>query len=204
MSGKINIKVLLFTILFFILVINMLLLYQRKLYGNIHSDYEVEYSNVQMENRALEMLFFDQLDRKPIDDILPCSEFEKIKIGFDKNKLVFMFSTKNCSSCIENELVSIRDFSTRIGPDNILLISSGYGMRELERLRSIFELQDIRLITMPMDSLENRNQIIYEAPVYFVLDTGGYANMIFKPRPQYSFISEKYLKNIVNVFFSRK
>jgi hypothetical protein len=204
MSKKISIKFLYFTIIFFMLIINLLLFYQKKKNKDLISNFEMEYKKVYLENYKLSTAFFNNLGKEPLSNILLSSELSNYKTESSYNKLIFRFYNNSCSSCIEKEFANIKQNSSQIGIENIVIIATNFDNKELTASLIANGLGNIKLITKLDKEIDVVINNYVNRPYYFIVDSIGYAKMIFKPDPAFPLISEKYFKEVIKNFFSKK
>jgi hypothetical protein len=199
MSKKISIRISIFIIILFLIVIDLILIHQKGKYKEFASDIDVEYGKLRLENYYLVNLILDHLEKKALSSFITVPD----TIDFNSrnnNLFVWMYSKNTCTSCIEQEFSDIVRLSSQIGRENIAIIVAKPHYIQLNELLITYGLGDLKTIII---NNENEGAIVNNEnkTFYFVIDTLNNANMIFHPNHKLSILSEKYFEKIIDKYF---
>lgn len=204
MSRKISFCFLLITIFFFLIVLNLIFLNQKRINKSIVSIFHNECERLNLTNYNLTNLFLDHLFNKPLNNFLNNSEIVAYKSKLNTNLLVWVYSKSGCSLCNDQEYIEMRKHSLQIGCKNMVLINTNFDERELRETMIAYGLVNLKIITI----LNNENSIKLDnnenRTIYFVLDSCNNPNMIYQPDPNLPLLTEKYFEKVINKYFKSK
>lgn len=204
MQKKINISLLLYALGTFFLIINFLIFYQKRVNRILTSNFETEFKKVILENSVLTDIIFENLEKKQLDPVFINSELTNNKSDHRQNILGWRFFENNCEKCLEEEFLNIKKYSELIGIEKVVIFTSSHNMRELKASFSARNMREYKLINIPESEINLSSGGPENKPFYFILDSTGFANLIFKPDVRAPYLTEKYFKMAINKFFSSK
>lgn len=204
MQKKIKISILFYSLGTFLVIINLLLFYQKRVNRNLTSNFETEFKKVIMENSVLTDIVFENLEKNQLDSALFNSVQKNNKSRLHHNFLGFRYFENSCDKCVEEELMNIKKYSQLIGVDNIIILTSNHNLRELKASFSARKMGDYELINIPDFEINFSSGESENKPFYFILDSAFFANMIFKPDVRIPMLTEKYFKLVKNKYFSSR
>ena len=115
-------------------------------------------------------------------------------------KLVFRYSELNCNVCYQKVLDELSGLIKKIGPENILIITSYSNQRELYNFmrinnitKNVFNIGSATL-GLPVDD--------YDVPYLFVLDRSLKTKLLFIPFKQNPVMTKKYFLFVKDKFQS--
>jgi hypothetical protein len=118
--------------------------------------------------------------------------------------LVFRYFENNCSTCIEEELLNIKNHSSEIGNENIFILVTSNSPEDLTTTLKVRNMERIRIRNIPDTEVIFSKRLSGNKPFYFVLDSVSHANMIFEPDLRVPGLTEKYFEAITKRFFIYK
>lgn len=117
-------------------------------------------------------------------------------------RIIFKFSSKNCSSCIDAELKVIMKIADQIDPEKIIILSDGQGMRQL--VAFIRE----RNLKIPIYRISQGSEIsILEqenVPFVCLMNESLRTELLFIPIKELNGFSEQYYYNTIIPRFINK
>ena len=200
--------------LLIIIIISIIVIYQRIKCNNLieelkdtkkkHTSYQDHYSNTIdiLKNRnAFQIL----AEGNTIDNNIYVNN-DKDKpvllrdiLGF-KPKIVLIYSEINCSTCVEEVLLKLKEVGEKIGVENIIILGSYSNIRDL----SVF--LRINGVNFPFYNLKFQDLGIFteksEFPYIFIYNGRDKAEQVFIPLKEIPELSETYLFSIMKKFFS--
>ena len=200
--------------LLIIIIISIIVIYQRIKCNNLieelkdtkkkHTSYQDHYSNTIdiLKNRnAFQIL----AEGNTIDNNIYVNN-DKDKpvllrdiLGF-KPKIVLIYSEINCSTCVEEVLLNLKEVGEKIGVENIIILGSYSNIRDL----SVF--LRINGVNFPFYNLKFQDLGIFteksEFPYIFIYNGRDKAEQVFIPLKEIPELSETYLFSIMKKFFS--
>lgn len=142
-----------------------------------------------------------QLPDCQVTDILGNSSKLSSLFGSD-HKLVFKYSTKNCSSCIEAELGNVTKIAGKIGHDRCIILTEGKGLRQAAAFVKERDLK-IPVYMIPegeIDILQKENM-----PFVCVMNKDLRTELLFIPMKELQGFSEQYYySSVIPRFFPKK
>lgn len=139
----------------------------------------------------LEDVFFDNIQKV------------RVKTRMDSlgrnNTLVLRFNSTSCSDCVVDEMVRIREHFMDVNHNNIWLLTNEIS-KETEIMVASVEFQNFLLQQISADIL-NLTLPDEKTVYYFVLDSAGYANMIYPIDSKYTETTNKYIERIKSLYF---
>jgi hypothetical protein len=205
-SKKIPFSLFLITVFISLVIINLLLIYQKRINSDFVLKFETRYKDLSLDNSILIDIILKDLEHRSINSFLLDPKLNQNKSDFNKSILVWRYFENSCNTCVEEEFLNIKKYSMSIGIDNILIMTSSNDLRELKASIHASKMGDFKLINIP-DSVINYslNEMGYEnKPFYFILEPSGYAVMIFKPDIRVPQLTEKYFEMVINKYFFYK
>lgn len=118
----------------------------------------------------------------------------------EKYKLVFYFSSTNCSSCIDFEMSNIQSFVHLIGQSNIIILAQYESIRQFRAFLVSREI-DIPVYyvkTNPVGILEREN-----LPYSFIVNKNMTMELAFIPIKEIPSYSEMYYTTVYERFFEK-
>ena len=120
-------------------------------------------------------------------------------LGF-KPKIVLIYSEINCSTCVEEVLLNLKEVGEKIGVENIIILGSYSNIRDL----SVF--LRINGVNFPFYNLKFQDLGIFteksEFPYIFIYNGRDKAEQVFIPLKEIPELSETYLNSIMKKYFS--
>lgn len=195
MSGKVSLKFLLILSGIFLIAINIILFYQRIVVNGLKSDFSLEYGKLTRENYLLS------------EKIIRYMELTRLNLktgGFPGSEYLFVwrYFDDYCSSCIEQEIIFLKENISSIGIDNVLVLASTDNPRDLKSYFNSHDLGNLELKILPKNEIIISPDTQTNRPFYFVADSTGNATMIFEPDIELPELSKKYFKMVVSRYFS--
>ena len=141
-----------------------------------------------------------QLPDCRVTDIMGKSSKLSSLFGKD-HKLVFKYSTKNCSSCIEAELDNVTKIAGKIGHDRCIILTEGKGLRQVAAFVKERDLK-IPVYMIPegeVDILQRENM-----PFVCVMNKDLRTELLFIPMKElHGFSEQYYYSSVIPRFFSK-
>lgn len=191
----------LYTVGIAFIIINSLLIYQKSVNRRLVSDFETELKKESLENSVLTDMIFKNMRSVQLHFLMKILPLEGTEQRLHRNLFVWRYFDNYCNTCIEEEFININKYSALIGSENIVILGSVKNMLELNMALLTRNLEDVKHFDMP-DSVFNFAGDGYKnRPFYFVLDSNGYANMIFYPDPRIPDLTGKYFDIVTNKYF---
>lgn len=116
----------------------------------------------------------------------------------DDPKVIFSFSRFTCSSCVENEILRIKDYEAKFGFDNFILLSDYENIRDIK----IFCMENN--ITYPIYTVHNGLPLnVYQTNLahYFVVYNDFYLKDMYIVNPNSPDLTNDYLNIIFSKYF---
>lgn len=198
---RINIKIVYFALLL-VIIINIILIYQSKAEKKLYSILKSNYNNVIHDCNFLYERLFENLERKPLESVFTDSELIHLKRKPRHNIFVWRYFENSCSSCLDQEIINLKKYSPMIGSENILVLTTFYNLRDLNVSFTSRNILDFRMINVIDSELFSTKKEFHNSQFYFVLDSTGYANMIFEPDARIPNLTRRYFEKIIEEFFT--
>jgi hypothetical protein len=116
-----------------------------------------------------------------------------------KPKLIFKYSDLNCNVCVDEQITLLKKVVTKIGSENIIIISNYNSIRELSQFVRMNQL-DIKVYNMK----DNRFFTIdSNLPYYFVLDESFSLKLLYIPIKGDALTVQQYFNKVGERFFYR-
>lgn len=116
-------------------------------------------------------------------------------------KLMIKTSSYSCSVCLEEEFKHINRYISTIGPENVIVLGTGYNQRSLKTLRQSasfnFQLYSIEKLGIPFEESD-------DALFVFVLDGDMRVKSFFVPEKTLPELSENYYSTLCDIYFAAK
>ncbi|WET69015.1 hypothetical protein [Sphingobacterium sp.] len=116
-------------------------------------------------------------------------------------KLIIRSNEDGCGLCIEHELKLIKKFMDKIGPQNIILITTHNNVRKLKVFKND---NNITLDVYTCTSLGLPYELVSQKPFLFVIDPSFTSNNFHIPEISETEISEVYYESIISRYFLPK
>jgi hypothetical protein len=201
-SGKINIRVLFFSIIFFLVIINSIFFYQKKRINDIVSSFKTELQSTVNENYYLTNHLLNRLESKHLSDILKSDELIFDRSESENNLFIWVYFRSGCSICTEQVFLNMKKYSSRIGRKNVAVIVKNADRIYLKEEMITYGISDLRIITVSGNVLSDTIYKDENSSVFFVLDSCSNTNMIFNPDPNMPFLTERYFEKISEKYFT--
>lgn len=201
-SKKININILFYAIIFFLIIINSIFFYQKKRIKEIVSGFKTEMQSTVSENYYLTNHLLNRLESKHLNVIINSEELISDKHDPANNLFICFYSRSGCSICNEQVFLNIKKYSSHIGRNNVAVIVKNIDRIYLKEEMITYGIGDLRTITVSGNELSDTIYKDENSSFFFVLDSCNNANMIFHPDPNMPFLTERYFEKITEAYFT--
>jgi hypothetical protein len=197
MLGKISIKYLVILSGLFFIAVNILIFYQRIMVNGLKSDFASEYGKLTRENYLLSEKIIRYMKMNQMNT--------KIRSTSDSEYFfVWRYYNDFCKSCIEQEIILLKDHISSIGAERIKILASTDNPRDLKSFLNSHDLGQVEIIILPDYETNIFSDEQLHRPFYFVADSTGNATMIFEPDIELPDLSEKYFEMVINRYFNSR
>lgn len=203
-SGKNNIRVLIYTIIFFLIVINLIFFFQKKRINDISSGFKTESESIINENYHLAGYIINHLEKLHLSGILFSDGLNSLRTAIGDNTFIWIYHRSGCSICSELEFINIKKYLPLFGKGNIIVLTNDSDQNYLNEEMRNYGIKDLRTILLSDSDSVVAKTIILNKSAFFVLDSGWYANMIFQTDPSLPFLSERYFEKVREIYFPSK
>ncbi len=201
-SKKININILFYAIIFFLIIINSIFFYQKKRIKEIVSGFKTELQSTVRENYYLTNRLLNRLESKHLNGIINSDELISDRSESENNLFICFYSRSGCSSCNEQVFLNMKKYSSRIGRKNFVIIVKNADHICLKEEMITYGIGDLRTFTVPGNALSDTIYKDENSSFFFVMDSCNNANMIFHPDPNLPFLTERYFEKIRETYFT--
>lgn len=118
------------------------------------------------------------------NDSISLSEFTS-----SNNKLIFRFSHLDCNSCVDSQIVIIKEFSEYF--DGCMAIFGYYD--EIGKLNKFKRINDLDVDVFNVERINDNINF----PYFFILTSENRMEHIFFPEKEFSDLTREYIRNIL-------
>ncbi len=116
-------------------------------------------------------------------------------------KLIYMFSSLSCNSCIENEISLLKNYANKIGEENIILISNFSDINYMYKFKRINELNRFQIYNLK-DNYIHSKLAEQSIPYYFIVENDFITKAFFFSNKSLNKLTERYYNLIRVRYFS--
>jgi hypothetical protein len=110
-----------------------------------------------------------------------------------QNKVVLRFTQNNCGSCVEHELIHLKELAKSIGEENIVCLTSYTGINDIKILSDTYSV-NFATYNVPINALYKNGYDTLNFPYVFRIDNNLQMSNFFIPAKENSALSKAYYK----------
>ena len=115
--------------------------------------------------------------------------------------LVWRYFQNYCNSCIDYELIILKENIKKINEKNIVIIATYDNPLIMNTWIATNRLKRITLLKVPADEFNFNSENNYHEPYFFIYNKEKIANFIFTPEESLPQLTEKYFNRITEEYF---
>jgi len=116
-------------------------------------------------------------------------------------KLIYKFSSLSCNSCVENEIRLLKNFASKIGEENIILISNFSDIKYMYNFKRINELNRFQIYNLK-DNYIHSELSETNIPYYFIVENDFITKALFLPNESLNELTVRYYNLIIIRYFN--
>lgn len=115
-----------------------------------------------------------------------------------QNKIVLRFTQNNCGSCVERELIHLKELAKSIGEENIVCLTSYSGINDLKIFKDSYTA-NFATYNVPFNTFYKNGYDTLNFPYVFLVDKNLQMSNFFIPAKEIPMLSKAYYTSMVSI-----
>jgi len=184
------------------------LLFFRLLKENSHLKSDINTQNIKIKHYQYNDIVNTQLTSTLINidstTIIETLYSEKILFREIVNEylVVFRYSNISCGSCVDSEVLLLRQLVNQVGLENVLIVTDNEDTGQIFRYKRMHKIIDVNTVISNDDNL-NIFTHEYSIPYYFIIDSNLLIRSVYIPHSELNELTIQWYNKIENIFFPK-